>query len=452
MIWLPAGGAKSPPSAETIARGEHYIRMEGRETYRFATRTLATTALDVDPDGRPEPRRHRPVHPAPGQHPDHRGGRQGPRPADGPDVRRTSTSTATPPRRPCRSPSPRPSTRAGSRSATASSSSRSAPGSPRARVTIEWTADPARGIAGDAAVQPEDVHVRLPVDWDSVDPIPAALAELMAQPGPVDVPLDDVVPGEPAPTQSRRSAHDRPIRQDRRRHRWLAGHRRAIACASRPRARTWRSATGATRRPPPRRRRRSRRSVGGRSPIQGDATDPEAAERGQGGARGVRQGRHPRQQRRHHPRRPDHADDRGAWPRSLETNLFGAFYVIKAVTRPMLKARAGRIINITSVSGQAGQMGQANYSVGQGRPDRPDQGHRPRARLARHHLQRRRAGVRADRADPGPARGPQGPDQRPDPARPLRHDRGDRQRRRLPRLATRRPSSRARCSPSTAAW
>jgi 3-oxoacyl-[acyl-carrier protein] reductase len=46
----------------------------------------------------------------------------------------------------------------------------------------------------------------------------------------------------------------------------------------------------------------------------------------------------------------------------LETNLFGAFYAIKAVTRPMLKARGGRIINISSVSGQAGQMGQANYS------------------------------------------------------------------------------------------
>ncbi len=46
----------------------------------------------------------------------------------------------------------------------------------------------------------------------------------------------------------------------------------------------------------------------------------------------------------------------------LETNLFGAFYAIKAVTRPMLKARSGRIVNITSVSGQAGQMGQANYS------------------------------------------------------------------------------------------
>ncbi len=46
----------------------------------------------------------------------------------------------------------------------------------------------------------------------------------------------------------------------------------------------------------------------------------------------------------------------------LETNLFGAFYATKAVTRPMLRARGGRIVNITSVSGQAGQMGQANYS------------------------------------------------------------------------------------------
>jgi 3-oxoacyl-[acyl-carrier protein] reductase len=50
------------------------------------------------------------------------------------------------------------------------------------------------------------------------------------------------------------------------------------------------------------------------------------------------------------------------WKDVLETNLFGAFFAIKAVTRPMLKARSGRIISITSVSGQAGQMGQANYS------------------------------------------------------------------------------------------
>ncbi len=52
-----------------------------------------------------------------------------------------------------------------------------------------------------------------------------------------------------------------------------------------------------------------------------------------------------------------------AWREVLETNLFGAFYAIKAVSRPMLKAKRGRIINITSVSGQAGQTGQANYSA-----------------------------------------------------------------------------------------
>ena len=52
-----------------------------------------------------------------------------------------------------------------------------------------------------------------------------------------------------------------------------------------------------------------------------------------------------------------------AWREVLETNLFGAFYTLRAVTRPMLRAKSGRIINITSVSGQAGQMGQANYSA-----------------------------------------------------------------------------------------
>jgi 3-oxoacyl-[acyl-carrier protein] reductase len=50
------------------------------------------------------------------------------------------------------------------------------------------------------------------------------------------------------------------------------------------------------------------------------------------------------------------------WTDVIDTNLSGAFWTIKAVTRPMMKARAGRIINITSVSGQAGQIGQTNYS------------------------------------------------------------------------------------------
>ena len=68
-------------------------------------------------------------------------------------------------------------------------------------VAMEWTADPARGLIGDAAVRPEDVAVRLPVDWDSVDPIPPALAEIVRRPiAPgIEVPLDDVVPDEPEP-------------------------------------------------------------------------------------------------------------------------------------------------------------------------------------------------------------------------------------------------------------
>jgi 3-oxoacyl-[acyl-carrier protein] reductase len=50
------------------------------------------------------------------------------------------------------------------------------------------------------------------------------------------------------------------------------------------------------------------------------------------------------------------------WNDVIDTNLSGTFWTIKAATRPMMKARSGRIVNITSVSGQAGQMGQANYS------------------------------------------------------------------------------------------
>ncbi|RXZ76994.1 3-oxoacyl-[acyl-carrier-protein] reductase [Paenibacillaceae bacterium] len=45
----------------------------------------------------------------------------------------------------------------------------------------------------------------------------------------------------------------------------------------------------------------------------------------------------------------------------IETNLKGVFNGIKAVTRPMMKQRSGRIINISSVVGSIGNPGQANY-------------------------------------------------------------------------------------------
>ncbi len=47
----------------------------------------------------------------------------------------------------------------------------------------------------------------------------------------------------------------------------------------------------------------------------------------------------------------------------IAANLKGCFNTIKAVSRQMLKQRAGRIINITSVSGILGNVGQANYAA-----------------------------------------------------------------------------------------
>jgi 3-oxoacyl-[acyl-carrier-protein] synthase-3 len=201
MIWLPAGGSKAPPSAGTIARGEHFVRMEGNQTYRFATKTMATTALEsirrsgLEPGDIdlfiPHQANVRIIEAV----------------AKGLDLpmdkmfinldKYGNTSAASVP----------------IALAEAVNEGRVAIGDnvtivafgagfTSGAVTIEWTADPKRGLIGDAAVRPEDVNVRLPVDWDSVDPIPDALAAVMRRPGSVDVPLDDVAPGEPEPAHA----------------------------------------------------------------------------------------------------------------------------------------------------------------------------------------------------------------------------------------------------------
>ena len=51
------------------------------------------------------------------------------------------------------------------------------------------------------------------------------------------------------------------------------------------------------------------------------------------------------------------------WQSVIDLNLSGVFLCTRAVSRPMLKARRGRIINITSVVGLMGNPGQANYSA-----------------------------------------------------------------------------------------
>ncbi len=51
------------------------------------------------------------------------------------------------------------------------------------------------------------------------------------------------------------------------------------------------------------------------------------------------------------------------WDTVLETNLKGAFLMMKHAARGMIKRRAGRIINITSVVGLHGNKGQANYTA-----------------------------------------------------------------------------------------
>ena len=199
MIWLPAGGSKSPPSAETIARGEHKIRMEGRETYRFATRTLASTALaavskaglradDVDLFI-PHQANIRIIEAV----------------AKGLDLpmermfvnldRYGNTSAASVPIALAEAvDSGR--VKVGDRIVIVAFGA----GFTSGAVAIEWTADPARAHGVDERIGAADVTVRPPVDWDSVDTIPPALAALLST--PVDgreIDLTDVAPGDPAP-------------------------------------------------------------------------------------------------------------------------------------------------------------------------------------------------------------------------------------------------------------
>jgi 3-oxoacyl-[acyl-carrier-protein] synthase-3 len=195
MIWLPAGGSKSPASDATVARGEHFIRMEGRETYRFATRTLASTALAAIAKAGLQPEDIDLFIP-------HQ--------ANIRIIEAVAKGLGLPMERMFVNVDRYGNTSAASipiALAEAVDSGRVKVGDrivivafgaglTSGAVVIEWTADPVNGARA-AGIGADDVTVRLPVDWDSVDPIPAALAEVLARPGPVELDLSDVVPGEP---------------------------------------------------------------------------------------------------------------------------------------------------------------------------------------------------------------------------------------------------------------
>jgi len=201
MIWLPAGGAKAPPGMETVARGEHFIRMEGRETYRFATRTLATTALAAIHQAGLEPSDIDLFIP-------HQANiRIIEAVAKGLDLpmermfvnvdRYGNTSAASIPIALAEAVD-------GGRVKVGDNVVMVAFGAgfTSGAIALQWTADPSRGALAEA-VGPDAVTIRPPVDWSSVDPIPPALAALMASPVALGkLNLEDVVPGEPAHASS----------------------------------------------------------------------------------------------------------------------------------------------------------------------------------------------------------------------------------------------------------
>jgi 3-oxoacyl-[acyl-carrier protein] reductase len=51
------------------------------------------------------------------------------------------------------------------------------------------------------------------------------------------------------------------------------------------------------------------------------------------------------------------------WRTVIETNLSSVFYTCRAVTRPMMKKRAGAIVNVSSIVGVHGNWGQTNYAA-----------------------------------------------------------------------------------------
>jgi len=58
--------------------------------------------------------------------------------------------------------------------------------------------------------------------------------------------------------------------------------------------------------------------------------------------------------------------DGDSWSKVISTNLDSVFYFCRAVTRPMMSQRHGRVINMSSVAAEFPNQGQANYAASKG--------------------------------------------------------------------------------------
>ena len=149
-----------------------------------------------DREGRLGAGRRRPLHPPPGEHPYHRGGREGPRAPDGEDVRQRRSlrqHVGRLGRHRARRGRPQ---RAGRSRATDSCSSRSGPAS-RAAPPRSPGPPTRRDSERSTGRRRRGERARARLDWAGVDPMPPRLAAVLADPSGPPVPLDDVVPGEP---------------------------------------------------------------------------------------------------------------------------------------------------------------------------------------------------------------------------------------------------------------
>jgi 3-oxoacyl-[acyl-carrier-protein] synthase-3 len=194
MIWLPSGGSRSPVSGQTLARGEHFVRMEGKETYRYATKTLASSALEAIGKAGWQPEEIDLFIP-------HQ--------ANVRIIESVAKGLGLPMDKMYVNVDRYGNTSAASVPIALSEAVDSGrikigdkvvlvafgAGLTSGAIALEWTADPANGRRAESV---EAVaSVREPVDWGSVDPIPDRLRRVLE--GGPPTPLDDVVPGEPEP-------------------------------------------------------------------------------------------------------------------------------------------------------------------------------------------------------------------------------------------------------------